>query len=186
MNELCLILASMAAMSSPTPSTAIRRMVDGKDTLPSLRQTQEAAERALRLEPEHRVRGWSERARNRAWLPRLDVRAGTDTDLDVRGLGQAGETWTEGRGFGADVALRWGLGEIVFSDAELRINRERLARASVRSKTLERVTKVYFERVAAEFRLRSVSEPSFELLLEVARLDGLLAAATLGAWKVKR
>lgn len=161
----------------------VRKIIAGQGRLPSLARTLRAAEEALRLEPEECARSWSDRARNRSWLPRLEVRMGTDSDLDIRALGQADELWTEGRGFGADLALRWTLGDVVFADVELRVNRERLARSAAVRLARERVTKVYFERVEVELGLRQAVRA--ELVLAAARLDGLLVALTGGEWALR-
>ena len=163
-----------------TLETVVDAWVRGQGRFPSLAAVQEAAEVALRLEPEHRARSWSDRARNRGWVPRLDVRVGTDSDRDVRALGRVEESWTEERAFAADVAARWSLGDIVFADVELRVNRERLARSAAVRLARERVTKVYFQRLEVELAMRVRREA--RLVLEAARLDGLLKALTGGAW----
>lgn len=183
-----LMLVLMAASGEPSPApddierfrSVVARIVAGEGPLLALSETQRAAVEALFLEPEARARGWSPRARTRGWLPRVDMRVGTDTDLDIRDVGGVDERWTEGRGFGADLGLRWSLGDVVFADVELRVNRERLARASARRLALERVTKLYFQRLEVELALRGAPAP--KLVLEAARLDGLLDALTDGHW----
>lgn len=147
---------------------------------PSLVSIQEAAEASLRLPSESDVQSWGDRARARGWLPRLDVRVGTDSDLDVRANAALDPSWTEGRGFGLDVALRFQLGQLLFSDAELRAHRERMRRSAVIRSAVLKVTELYFARLEVELQLeKSVST---KLLLERARLDGALSAATGGAW----
>lgn len=162
----------------------VRAMVEGRDVFPALARVQSAAVDALELEPEATAKTWSSRARDRGWVPRLDVRVGTDADRDVRALGQVGETWTEARGLGADVALRWQLGDVVFADVELRVNRERLARAAATRLARERVTKAFFRRIEVELALRLEPDVDPERVVEAARLDGLLRALTGGVWRV--
>lgn len=159
--------------------------VNGRVGHPSLARVQRAAVAALRLEPEARVEGWSDRARSRAWLPRVDIRLGTDRNLDVRRPGSVDPTWTEGQGLGADLALRWRLGGLVFDDAEIRVDGIRRRRSTMRRLAKERVTRLFFERVTVELRRRE-PEPPAELELEAARLDGLLDAATGGRWGTDR
>lgn len=182
--KTALLLAALA--SEPKVEAfmeSVRALVEGRDVFPALSATQRAAVEALDLEPAARAREWSSRARERGWVPRVDVRMGTDADRDVRALGSLDEKWTEERGFGADLAFRWSLGDVVFADAELRVNRERLARAAAVRLARERVTKVFFERLEVELALRAKPEP--ELVVEAARLDGLLAALTGGAWSLR-
>lgn len=166
------------------PSTAmmerwIREAVAGHDVLPALAAAQAAAVATLGLTDEAAVASWASRARWRALLPRLDARFGTSQSVDVRAGANIGNDYVkDGRGLGADVAARWTLGDLVFSDLEMRINRERLARSAAVRLARERVTQVWFQRLEVLIRRRTSTDP--KLAVEAARLDGLLYALTGG------
>lgn len=180
--------ALLTTVAVASPSLELERRIDallrGEGRIPALSDTIEAAKAALHLEPESEARGWSERARLRGWVPRVDLGAGTDRDLDVKRRDDDDETWGEALGFGGDVAFRWELGDVVFAAAELRVNRERLARASALRLAVDRVTKAYFRRLEVE--LSWLSEPTPQLVLEAARWDLVLVGLTEGVWEVKR
>jgi multidrug efflux pump subunit AcrA (membrane-fusion protein) len=109
-----------AATSTNTLEQELALIVAGRGGLPSLAQVQEAAVAALALTDAEEVEAWSSRARLRGLAPTVDARFGTTTDLDVRGEVD-GEGWTRvGRGLGLDVSTRFNLGDLVFSDQELR------------------------------------------------------------------
>lgn len=147
---------------------------------PSLVSVQDAAEASLRLPSDAEVRSWGGRARSRGWLPRLDVRVGTDSDLDIRAQAERDPSWTEGRGYGLDVSLRFQLGQLIFSSDELRAHRERLRRSAVVRAAVLKVTELYFERLEVE--LEAPKEPAADGLVQLLRLDGALDAATGGRW----
>lgn len=171
--------AAEVKTSTTTVQAWIDRAVAGQDVLPSLRSVQAAAEAALELGPSARLGAWGGDARWRALLPRLDVRFGTQRDLAIRDDLGGGTAWARtGEGVGIDVAARWQLDGLLMDDAELRVNRERLARAAAVASARERATKVYFERV--EVLVRQRIAPSAELLVQAARLDGLIRALTGG------
>lgn len=171
------LLGMLMALPAQTHSPSWPQMVEGTPSWPSLARTRAAAREAMRLVSDDEVESWARRARDRAWLPRLDVRFGTRGDQDVRSLGTASESWAEGRDFGVDLALRWGLRDLVFSDVELRAHREQLARSVALQRRIESVTKAYFQRLEVE-----LAEPSAERTQAMARLDGTLDALTAGAW----
>lgn len=173
-----LTLLVLGLVVSSTPSAEVwRRMIQGTPTWPSLARTRTAAIQTLALPPSSEVDSWAQRARDRSWLPRVDVRLGTRGDQDVRSLGTASESWTEGRDFGVDVSLRWGLAGLVFSEVEVRAHRERRARAVLLRRVVEEVTKVYLRRVEVEL---APSTP--DRVREGVRLDVVLDALTGGAW----
>ncbi|MBI4818237.1 MAG: hypothetical protein HY791_18380 [Deltaproteobacteria bacterium] len=170
----------------------VRRVVAGHDVLPSLLAVQEAAENRLGVEDEDDARSAGSRARTRGWIPRVDVAVGTDAGLDIRDS-LTGATnriaTTDKRGFGVEVGLRFELGELLFSDSELRASRTSLARAASVRLVRERATELYFKRVEVlleQKRLKercargdSTDEPRLlELAIEAARLDGRLRALT--------
>ncbi len=174
---LSLLAASAGAEVRDGLEQLIAAIVAGRGRLPPLALVQDGAERALRLEPEGRAEDWSDRARDRGWVPQVDLRVGTDSALDVREPGRLSEVYQDRRRFDARVGLRWGLGDVVFSDVELRVNRERLARSAAVRLARERATKIYFERLKVELLLLG-EDPDPSLHLEAARLDGLLLALT--------
>jgi hypothetical protein len=171
-------LALLAATSTAAEAALVARVLAGAGPLPPLAAVQEAAVAALALTPFDEVEGWARRARLGALLPRLDVRVGTDVALDVRST-PSGSGWTtSGLGRGLDLAASWSLSELAFSDRELRAHRERVARAAIERLARERATRLYFRRL--EILLEAAREPTVELLVEGAQLDGLLRAVTAG------
>jgi hypothetical protein len=165
-----------------TATTTLQRWVDdavaGRAGLPALVEVQAAAEASLHLADDATVAGWDRNANLRALLPRLDVRFGSQRDVLVRDTLEGLDWARTGQGLGVDVAARWSLGDLLLSDAELGIHKARLARAAAVRLARERVTQVYFQRVEVMVRLRLA--PDLELVLEAARLDGLLDALTGG------
>jgi hypothetical protein len=182
---LALVLAAAPARVSLTETASVsERWIDavvaGRDRLPSLDAVQRAAVEALELPDREIARSWSSRARWRGLLPRLEASLGTDSDLDVRDSisSSTRRTTSEGQAFGARISARFELGELVFNDAELRANREALARASAAQLARERVTQIYFERVEVLAAQRTAD--STPLRVRGAFLDGLLEAHTGG------
>lgn len=175
-----LALLAAATVTSTTVEVWIEDAIAGRADLPSLSAVQAAAEDALVLGSDDEVAGWSSRLRWRGAVPKVDVRFGTDTDLSVRdALAGSASSWTNtGQGLGLDVVVKFGLGDLVFADLELRANRERVARAAAIRLARERVTELYFRRLDAWIAYRL--DPSHELALEAARLDGLMRALTGG------
>lgn len=175
-----LAFVALVGTSSDAGARLLDALVEGRAELPSLVDVQRAAEEALELTPSAEAEGWARRARLRGLVPDVEAGLGRDADLDVRGSSDDGsfKTTTEGRQLGVDVSVRFELGELVFSDLELRASRERLARAASVHLARDRATQLYFDRVEVALRLRDA--PSTELLLSAARLDGLLDALTGG------
>lgn len=121
--------------------------------------------------------GWPSRARWRGLVPRVDASLGTDTDLDVRDT-LDDRTIVEGRALGVRVGARFELGDLVFSEAELRARRELASREDALRQRLVEVTQLYFQRVEVLLALRL--DPSAVLLVRARTLDGLIAALTGG------
>lgn len=184
------MIVAFAGLLVADPSSAaveqwIRNAVAGRDALPALATVQAAAVAALGLTDDAAASSWALRARWRALLPRLDVRFGTSQSVDVRDGADVADDWTkDGRGLGADVGARWAIGDLVFSDLEMRINRERIARAAAVRLARERVTQVWFQRLEVLIRQRTSQDA--DLALEAARLDGLLDALTAGRLRKRR
>ncbi|MCC7381796.1 MAG: hypothetical protein IT384_08200 [Deltaproteobacteria bacterium] len=158
----------------------VENVIRGEDVLPSLADAQRCAEESLGVPAVDDARGWAGRARWRGVVPSLDVSVGTDSDLDVRDSfsQQVARVTTAGQAFGFRIGARWELGEVIFHDAELRANREALARAAAVALVRERVTELYFERLEVLAAQRVRGELGLEL--KAARLDGLLRALTDG------
>jgi hypothetical protein len=175
---VCLALAARSA--TVADAAVIDALVAGCGELPSLEAVQNAAVETLAISDEETARGWAARARWRGLAPQVDVAVGSDADVDVRDSweGALQRTTSSGRKLGIEVGARWALGELIFSDAELRANREMLARSATVQLARERATKLFFERI--EVYLLSRERPSRELSLALARLDGLLRAITGG------
>lgn len=180
-------LLLLAALPAETATTTLQRWVDdavaGRTELPALAEVQAAAEASLRLGDDDTVASWDANANLRALLPRLDVRFGTQRDVLVRDTLEGLDWARTGQGLGVDVAARWALGDLLLSDAELGIHKARLARAAAVRLARERVTQLYFQRVEVLVRMRL--EPNLELVLEAARLDGLLDALTGGRLRAR-
>jgi hypothetical protein len=168
----------LAATSTSGVEARIGAIVDGRDRLPSLVEVQSAAEVALELTGADEAEGWSRRARLRGLVPALDGRFGTDTDLTVRDSEENGGWSTLGHGLGFDVSAKLALGDLVFSDIELRASRERTARSAAIRLAKERVTRLYFRWI--EVRIALDDEPTIERLIEAQRIEALLRAATGG------
>jgi len=180
------LVEEAAADSTATVSAAwIADVVAGRDVLPALADVQDAAEAALLAASPRDVVSWAHRARMRGLVPRLDVALGTDSDLDVRDSYSTGRsrTTTEGRAFGFELGARWELGDLVFSDGELRASREALARAASVRLAREEVTRLYFERV--ELLLEARGDHPEADRLRAARIEGLLRALTGGRFRVR-
>lgn len=163
----------------------VEQTVAGRGAFPSLAAVQRAAEEVLGVATLAEVEDWRDRARWRGVLPVLELGLGSDADLDIRDSwsGTPVRITTEGRALGLRASMKWELGEVVFGDLELRANREALARAAAVALAKERVTRLYFERLELELRIRA--GPTVELRFEAAQLDGLLEAATGGRWRRK-
>ena len=180
-----MILALLLIASTQQQLQAeLDRIIAGQDVLPSLAAVQAAAEEALCVASEEEASSWASRARWQGVLPQLQARFGTDRDLDVRDDGSSALRLTEAQGLGLQLSARFDLANLIFSDRELRASRERLARAAAVRLARERATKIYFDRVKVLLQLRA--QPTPALLLEAARLDGLLRALTGGLLEEKR
>jgi hypothetical protein len=163
----------------------ILRIVRGRAGIPPLQETQERAVLAMGVDEDGLDPGWAGRSRLRGLLPRVEARMGSNQDQDVRieDLDISSRRTNEGQALALDLGVRFELGDLIFSDQELRANRELLARGAAVRVAKERVTKFYFARLRVLLLLRA--GPTQALLLEAARLDGLLNALTGGYWYVR-
>ena len=179
MNSLAVVVVALTS-SSTGSATWVDNVVAGRGTLPALRDVQRAARLQVTTGAPGGAAGWGHRARLRGLVPRLAVAFGTDADRDIRRslTTSLARTTTEGRAVDFEVAARWNLSEVVFSDAELRASREAIARAAAVRIAVDRVTRVYFERVSLLVRLHK--KPTEALTIEAARLEGLMHALTGG------
>lgn len=175
MLSLVLLLSISTPEASPEESARwIKEAIAGQHGLPSLAEVQAAAEAALSLGSEEEARGWARRARWRGLVPRLTAEAGSDRDRIVKDALTGSDYTRAGAGVGAELGLRFELGRLVFSEAELKAYRLRMARRAAIRLALDEVTQLYFQRLEVELKRREGD--SAALQLEAARLDGLLAA----------
>lgn len=174
-----LALASSTLTATAAMDRELDRLIEGRGELPSLREVQAAAQAELGLSEDEDAASWGRRARLRGVVPRVDAAFGSDADLDIRASATSpAQTTTEGRQLGFDVAVRFELGNLLFSELELRANREAIARAAAIQLARDRATELYFERLSVELELREA--PSAALLLSARRLDGLIDVMTGG------
>lgn len=161
-------------------ASLLEDIVEGRDELPSLSDVQKAAVETLAIPSTEERASWAVRARLRGLVPEVETGLGSDADRDIRDSisGTPSRTTIEGRAFGAHLRARWGLGDLVFNDAELRASRESLALSAAIHLARDRATKIYFDRV--EVLIQHRREPSLELAMRAARLDGMLHAVTGG------
>ncbi len=172
---------SLLVDSSTCTDAELEAIVAGERELPALAEVQavaRAAWSAHRGDP-----GWLARARWRGLVPRIDVSVGTDNDLDVRDTIEA-RTTVEGRALGLRVGARFELGDLVFSETELRASRDLAAREDELRALLVEVTTLYFQRVEVLLAVRA--EPTPALRLRAHALDGLLRALTDGRLEPRR
>lgn len=172
------VLLLLAATSTTALDRMIQQALAGEAGLPSLVAVQDAAVQALELTPSDEAESWARRSRWRGLVPRLDARFGTDTDHNFKDSGHSTWSTSEKQKLGVDVGARFELGELVFNDMELRANRERIARAARIALVRDRATKIYFERLKVWLLLKE--EPTAELMVRAAELDGMLRAITGG------
>lgn len=170
--------ARLLVDSSTLSAAWINAVVEGRGPLPALAAVQAAAKTAATLYSDAEVSSWSSRARLRGLLPGVDVAVGTDLDFGLRDAGAAELTTTEGRGFTARLSARWALGELIFSDAEMRAHRESTHRRAQIDLVVDRVTDLYFERLTV--LVASCVHESTALAILARRLDGAIAALTGG------
>lgn len=159
----------------PVSDPVVRRWLDGQERFPSLADTLRAAEDALQLTSAESLRAWSKRARLRGWVPRVDIRVGTDRDLGVRRPASGAEAWTEAQAFGVDLGLRFGLSDVIFSTSELQASRVARRQASLLKRVRSEVARLYVRRLKSE-------------LVEAnpwarAELDSVLDGLTAGFWR---
>jgi hypothetical protein len=163
------ICAALVASATVSDTALIDALIAGCGELPSLESVQRAAVDSLAIAGD-----------DTGLAPKIDVAIGSDADVGVRDVWQDEHerTTTNGRKLGVELAARWELGELVFSDSELRANREALARSSTIQLARERVTKLVW--------LLARAKPTRELAFAAARLDGLIAAMTGGTLPILR
>jgi hypothetical protein len=159
---------------------------------PPIADVQAAVLEYLDLAPAE-MRRVEARARSRGWLPR--VRAGVGSgqerarDRDWDEVLSSGEVYTlfdrheaRDRGVSADLELIWELDLLAAPDDAINISRERRLVIELRDQVLERVNRIYFERLrvldAAEAAGDSAERRAHEL--RVAELGAQLDAWTGG------
>ena len=171
------IALGMVATTTVAVAGWIDREVDGRGRLPSLDSVVGAAEAQLGLSDAEQERRWVDRARDRAWIPAVDARVGTDRSLDVRDATTT--SWVRtGEGFGAQLRLRWTLADALFNDGVLRAEKAVRDRGTARWQARDRVVKLYFDLLDLEVRM--LTRPTRGAAVRSARLHGRLRAVTGG------
>lgn len=169
---LMLVVASSSAVEA-----WIAREVDGQGRLPALRVVLRESEVELRLADASPPDHWRSWARDRAWIPDLDARFGTDRSLDIRDATTT--SWVRtGEGFGLQIRVRWSLADALFNDSVLRVDKTLRDRGAARWKARDRLVRLYFQRL--ELEMQWLERPTMEIALTAARYDSLLRAATGG------
>lgn len=174
----CLVVQTDTSTSSV--AELIRQARLGHAGLPALLDVQRAAAASVTDAWQLEAGEWA-RPRWQGLVPDVSVRVGTTQDVSVRDTTLEREWTREGRDLGVDVSLKWRLRDLVFSRAEPGLLRDRLARRRLQDARREAATKIWFQRLDVEIKLRS--KPSSSLLLEAARLDGLLESVTGRRWR---
>ena len=154
----------------------VAREVEGRGRLPALSEVLREADAELQQRSVS-VDDWLDDARDRAWIPDFDARFGTDRSLDVRDATTS--SWVRtGEGFGVQVRLRWSLGDALFNDGVLRVEKAVREQENARRRVRDRLVKLYFQRLEVEVEL--LRRPSLKASVQAARIDGQLRAATGG------
>ena len=155
---------------------------------PDIGRVQRAVLAYLEIAPA-RLSRVAARARRAGWLPELRARAsldrgrGREWDFDevfssgaVRSLFDS--STDRDRGLRLELDLNWDLSATASPDDELAISRERRQLVELRDQVLERVNRLYFERLRMLAELESAPEERvFELELRASEL-----AAQLDSW----
>lgn len=173
---IAVALAQVASTSTQGVAAWLEREVAGRGRLPALAVVLSEAETELDLANGDRRSGWATDVRWRAWVPTIDARIGTDRTIDVRDATTT--SVVTGEGFGLQLRLRWSLADAVFNDSVLRVDKAQRAWAEARWRARDRLVQLYFRRLELELTLHEAPTPA--ALLQAARLDGLLRAATGG------
>jgi hypothetical protein len=171
------------APASPRPSSRPAPAMVHEAISPALaRAAVDAALRvagsALRLE---RIASMAARARTRAVLPELGLRAGTSSDASLRLTPIASDparyTQSGGRDLFFEARLTWKLDRALFSDEEVAIERLSWSSEQARERLVQRVLELLFEWQEARLEL---AEPLLdEQRYRKAWLGSLRAAAEL-------
>jgi hypothetical protein len=177
----------------PVGSTGGGRLAlkSGKAGDPDVHTVQRAVLAYLELSPV-RIARLDARARGAALYPQVRATFSLDRDLShesdrdqtfssgsVRDL--FGRDSEHGKSLGLDVQLVWDLGKLAAPDPALSVSRERRQLIELRDQVLERVNRLYFERLRMLARLAALpperAEERVELELRIREL-----AAQLDAW----
>ncbi len=180
----------IATLSLGAAPDRVRAFSDVRAT-PEIGVLQRAVLAYLELSP-HRIARIAERARRSAWLPQ--VRASLSFDRDRERDRKHDEVFSSGRvrnlfdsssdrdrSIGLDLGFVWELARSAEPDQALDISRERRQLIELRDQVLERVNRLYFERVRVLMRVAALAPAAGaerrELLVRVREL-----AAHLDAW----
>lgn len=181
-------VASLSLGVDRSSALALRSMPE----TPDIQSVQRAVLAYLQLSPSRWAR-LEERARRAPWIPEL--RAGLSLDRDRTRDTDHDETFSSGqirqlldssrsrdRNVSLDVTLVWELDRAATPDMAIDISRERRLLIELRDQVLERVNRLYFERLRVLTRLAAPEgdEPAAEAVELQIRAREL--AAQLDAW----
>jgi uncharacterized protein (DUF2147 family) len=154
--------------------------------LPSIQAVQKAAIEYADADID-KIQQWRKQARNKAFLPDLDV--GVNQDTSELWHWEGGSTTREyddllrkGKNvYEWDVSLSWDLGELIWNDAQTSIDTRARLLVQLRQDVLDEVTKLYFEYVRVRQEMDSLSfldkkklaEKQIRLAELAAQLNGL-------------
>ena len=164
---------------------ALEELRQGRGVLPSLRSVLDAAERTLQGRSSSGRPSYVGNARLRAWLPMVQLRAGTDRDFGVRYDDEVPDRRTQAQNLAVDISLRWELRDALVNDVELRARRLHLSYVALWQRVRERVTRLYFERAVLEL-VPHAQKDSIDWSKQAASLDYQLFALTGGDYALTR
>jgi hypothetical protein len=181
----------IAVLPVTAPSTAGFALERTRSAAPDVRTVQRAVLRYLDLSP-GRIAELETRARRAAWYPELRASLAADRDRtrdedhdqafssgSVRDLFDRRAQSDSSQGI--DIQLVWDLGKIADPEDALAVSRERRQLIELRDQVLERVNRLYFERLRVLARLGALPPGPGAERVE-AELRALELAAHLDAW----
>jgi hypothetical protein len=182
----------VAALGAPDLAARGAAPASRPAAAPDVAAVHAAALAYLDLGPEG-LREAEQRARGRGWLPLLRASAGVGRDhardYDRDEVFTSGELhslydthYARDHGFAADVELVWDLDQLASPDDAIAVSRERRLVVELRDQVLERVNRLYFERLRSSDALAAEADAAKqrELELRVAELTAQLDAWTGG------
>jgi len=176
------------------PADAVRKILEGFDYEPSIREVQEAAIAYSRSHPDT-VDSWRARARTSALMPEFQSRVRSQFDRDSRtrtNLDAADAvvvTDDNDNSLLLEVRATWDLDRVIFNPDELGVWRETMRMANLRDRVVDEVTRRYYERrrLQVDLQLSPPTNVSDRVRKEL-RIQELTADidAVTGGWFSKR